>query len=85
MKLAITLLSQTPCVTDASPTENSEIPAPSRLVSVFQLNRGAAHDDTANRNDLTAAIERPPQSTGPRRISTEWEPSTINQPQWAIW
>jgi hypothetical protein len=81
MKLAITLLPQTPCVTDASPTENSETSTRSRLASVFELNPGAAHDDTTNRNASTAAIKRLPQLTGPRRASIEWEPHTINQPQ----
>jgi hypothetical protein len=57
-KLAITLLPQTPCVTDASQTENSETPTQSRLASIFELNRGAAPDDTTNRNASTAAIEK---------------------------
>jgi hypothetical protein len=85
MKLAITLLPQTPCVTDASPTENSETPTQLRLARVFELNRGLANDNTTNRNASTAEIKRPPQLTGPRRASIEWEPHTINQPQQATW
>ena len=84
-KLAIALLSQSPCVTGASSTKNSKTPAPSRLASIFKLSQDAAHDDTPNHAALTATIKRPPQSTLPRRASTGWEPSTTNQPQRAIW
>ena len=55
-KLAITLLSQPPCVTGASPTKNTETPALSRLASIFELSQDAAHDNTTNRAASTAAI-----------------------------
>ena len=68
------LLPQTPCVTDASPTINYKTPTQSRLASVLEQNCDAAHDDTVNRSASTAAIERPPQLTRPRRATREGEP-----------